>query len=90
MKVKCINNLNRPATFPLSKWLVLDKVYTILEVVKMNQQGGLLGCKLEEIDTDGLFPHTHFRLDRFAPTDEVGDDELQEALDEILEEELIN
>ncbi len=57
---------NRPNEVPLSKWLVKDRKYTVIDVVKCNVQGGVLGFKLEEIDLSGCAPYLYFAAWRFG------------------------
>ncbi len=73
------NVSNRPNEIPISKWLVKNQKYTVLEVVKCKMQGGLLGFKLEEIDLSGCFPYLFFAANRFRlpKEDEVEVEELQ-------------
>lgn len=70
-KVICINDKNRPNIIPLSKWLKEGEIYTVLEVMKCNVQGGLLGFKLEEIDLKGCEPYLYFSYERFAPLEDL-------------------
>ena len=65
-KVICINDQNRPNEVPTSRWIKKGNVYHIIEISKLNAQGGILGCKIAEIDNDDLAPYQFFRLDRFA------------------------
>ena len=90
IKVVCVDDSNRPESLPSSRWIKKDEHYTILEIVKMRIQGGVLGCKLQEINNDDMFPYTHFALTRFRP---LSDQELQAevAVQELIKEtELIS
>jgi hypothetical protein len=87
LKVVCINDKNRPESIPLDRWVKKDKEYTIIEINKMNIQGGILGCKLAEINNDDLFPYSHFSLERFAMYQPPSKKELAEA--DLLVEELL-
>lgn len=69
MKVVCIRDENKPNEIPLSHWVKKDEVYTIIQVDKLNAQGGILGCKLEEIDLSAFAPYQYFSIDRFAPVE---------------------
>ncbi len=62
MKVICIDDSERSADIPLSKWVRRNQTYTVLKVEFMHQQG-IYGCILEEIEGD--FPYTHFACNRF-------------------------
>lgn len=65
-KVICIDDKNRPDGIPTSKWVVKGQPYTVIEVAKLNLQGGLLGFKLEEINIDDCLPYQYFAATRFA------------------------
>lgn len=85
-RVKCINDKNRPAEYPIKDWIVKDEIYTISKFDRMHMQGGIYGVQLEEIDSNPYFPHTHFAFDRFVPIDEDGpltDAELDDLLQEV-------
>lgn len=62
----CIDDKNRPNEVPLTLWVKEGEEYHITKVIKMKQQGGIEGVKLHEINIDGCFPYTYFRLSRFA------------------------
>ena len=86
MKVVCINDAHRPNEVPLSRWIKRNETYTVVKVVNIRQQPGVLGFKLAERDNDDLFPYTYFRADRFAPLADQPERTEKEA--EVLEEEL--
>lgn len=65
LKVVCVNDTNRPNEIPLNRWVKKDEHYTIVNITKMNMQGGILGCEIAEINNSDLFPYTHFGLHRF-------------------------
>ncbi len=75
-KVVAIDTSFKPNEVPQSKWIELNEVYTVVEVVKLNIQG-LVGFKLKEIDLTGCEPYTYFRCSRFRFY--VQEDELAEA-----------
>lgn len=92
MKVKCINDKNKPQDFPKSLWVTEGEIYTIVLAQKMNLMGGIIGVQLEEIDTTNNFPYTHFDANRFVPVDtddELTDDELEEQLKDVFKEDLV-
>lgn len=66
MKVLCINDKNRPAELPTSKWIKKDEIYTVIDVIKCTSQGGIFGYVLEEIDLKGYEPYMCFSAHRFA------------------------
>lgn len=84
MRVYCINNKNKPNEIPQSKWDLLKEgeEYTVIEVMKCNAQGGILGFKLEEINIDDCLPYKYFAAYRFALPKEIitKKEELQETL----------
>jgi hypothetical protein len=82
MKVICINDQGRPNEVPASKWIKKNEEYTIIEWIKCNPQGGLLGVKIAEIDLTGCEPYLYFAANRFAPL--VPDEMLEEELNEIM------
>ena len=83
IKVICIDDANRPNEVPTSRWIKKGEHYTIVRVSHMNLQSRILGCQLEEINNDDLFPYTHFALRRFRPLTE------DEVMAETSVEELI-
>tara|TARA_R110001606_G_C14975992_1_gene603780 strand:+ start:201 stop:461 length:261 start_codon:yes stop_codon:yes gene_type:complete len=84
MKVICINDQNKPAEVPSSKWIKKGNKYTIIKVEKMLMMPGTFGVELEEIDLSDCFPHTRFNSNRFKIVDPV--DNLIEKLENMLEE----
>lgn len=87
MRVTCINDSNRPNEVPLSRWVKKGKEYNIIKIMKMTQQGGIGGVKLEEINNDDLFPWSYFNINRFSFTQELLDEAIEKG--EIVMEELI-
>jgi hypothetical protein len=85
-KVVCINDKNRPDGIPINRWVKKDQVYTVIEVARLNIQGGMLGFKLEEINIDDCFPYQYFAAFRFLPLLPKKDDWIEETLDRLLEE----
>ncbi len=65
MTVICINDKSKPAEIPNSQWIKKDEEYTVIELVKCNVQGGLLGYKLAEISLSGCEPYTCYAVSRF-------------------------
>lgn len=63
-KVVAIDVTFKPNEVPESKWIELNEVYTVIDVVRLNIQG-LVGFKLKEIDLTGCEPYTFFRCSRF-------------------------
>jgi hypothetical protein len=91
--VICINDKDRPNEVPNTRWIKQGEVYHIVQIDKLNAQGGIYGCKLDEIDNDDLTPYEYFRLDRFAvPEQLTEEDAILEKIDiselkEILKEQ---
>ena len=81
IKVICIDDQNRPNEVPLNRWIKKGEAYHIIQIDKMNAQGGIYGCKLAERDNDDLAPYQYFRLTRFAVPITLEDEE--EVLDQI-------
>ena len=91
IKVICINDKHRPNEIPTNRWVKEGETYHIIEVAKLNAQGGILGCKLEEINNDDLVPYQFFRLDRFAvPVTEKDEAAILEDIDISELEEVLN
>jgi len=83
--VECINDSNRPADIPLSKWVKKGNAYTV--ITAYNDMNGVLLFVLEEIDlTDLNIPYKGFAAYRFAPIE--GLEELIEGLELELTEQL--
>jgi hypothetical protein len=93
VRVICINDKDRPNEVPNTRWIKQGEVYHIVQIDKLNAQGGIYGCKLDEIDNDDLTPYEYFRLDRFAvPEQLTEEDAILEKIDiselkEILKEQ---
>jgi hypothetical protein len=66
VKVICIDDSARPNEVPISRWIKKEAVYHLTKLVRMNQQGGIAGVKLAEVNNDDLYPYTYFRASRFA------------------------
>lgn len=81
LRVICINDADRPNEIPLNRWIKKGEIYHIIQIDAMNAQGGIYGCKLEEINNDDLVPYEYFRLDRFAVPVRLSEEE--EALEDI-------
>lgn len=76
IEVICINDKHRPNEIPTNRWIKEGNTYHVVQIDKLNAQGGILGCKLEEINNDDLSPYEYFRLDRFAvPVNFVNEEE---------------
>ncbi len=85
-RVKCINDKNRPAEYPIRDWIRKDGIYTVSKFDRMHMQGSIYGIQVEEINSEQHYPYTHFAFDRFVPIDEDGpltDEELDDLLQEI-------
>lgn len=82
LKVICIDDKNRPNEVPTSRWVKEGETYHIIEVAKLNAQGGIMGCKLAEINNDDLVPYQYFRLERFAvPMTQEDEEAILEQID---------
>lgn len=88
--VLCINNRNPPNEIPSSVWskLIEGEEYTVIRVMKLNIQGGILGYELAEIDLKPYSPYEYFAAHRFAipvkPTDNITEEELVKLEEELL------
>ncbi len=80
MKVVCINDKSKPDGIPNSQWIKKDEEYSVIELVKCNVQGGLLGFKLAEISLFGCEPYTCYAANRFRIPKE---DEILEEVEEL-------
>ena len=85
MKVICINDKDRPNEIPTSKWIVKDKIYTVVKVWHIRQKPGTYGVELAEIDLSGCFPYLYFAATRFAPT--ISNEDIEAILEKALEQE---
>lgn len=68
VKCICINDRDKPSVIPKSKWVEMDKEYTITHVYfHANQENGIQGVSLYEIYLDeSCSPYETFKLSRFA------------------------
>ena len=81
VEVICIDDKNRPNEVPLNRWIKKGTTYHIIEIAKLNAQGGIYGCKLAEINNDDLVPYQFFRLNRFASKADLLEAAILEAID---------
>lgn len=65
MLVRCKDDSNRPNEIPLSKWVIKDNTYTVIQVDHINMVPGQYGFKLEELNIDDCFPYQYFDSRRF-------------------------
>lgn len=71
VKAICINDKDKPEEIPDSCWVKEGQVYHITWVYKLPIQGFILACDLKEIslyEVDTIY--NHYKLDRFALTEE--------------------
>jgi len=64
IRVKCIDDTNRPEGIPTHLWLTKDSEYTAIKLMK--GINGLQGFKLLELNIDSCFPYQFFDIKRFA------------------------
>ncbi len=85
----CINDSNRPAEIPASKWIKKDSAYTIKGFIVHNVQQGLVGVLLWEINLDGCFPFVTYAVNRFGIIKPEYQEMANEAIGKLMEESLI-
>ncbi len=85
-KVVCIDDTHRPDGIPTSKWLKQGNPYTVIEVTKLDLQGGLIGFKLQEINIDDCYPYQYFASNRFGIP--VNPESLEEVTSKEVKKEL--
>lgn len=85
IRVVCVNDIGRPNEIPVSRWVKKGDYYTIIKIDKMLVQGGILGCKLKEINNDDLAPYTHFAVSRFRPLTE-DEKEAEQSVEQLMKE----
>lgn len=66
VRAVCVNDADKPNEIPLSKWVVKEEIYHIIEISNHPLQGGIHGCKLQEVNLNGCEPFEYYKLDRFA------------------------
>lgn len=70
MQVICIDDSNKPKRISLAEWISEGKVYTVVEIARMNLQNNKFGYRLKEIQlTDHSFPYEYYSAERFLPID---------------------
>lgn len=70
VKCVCIDDANKPAPIPFSKWIIRDNHYHITHVYYCVGQG-LQGVALKEVSLDdSCTPYLAYKLSRFAFTKE--------------------
>lgn len=66
MKAICIDNSDKPEGILEEEWLEEGMVYTVVEVVEMALQDGLLGLALKEVKlTKQSAPYKYYSIERF-------------------------
>lgn len=85
----CIDDRNRPAEIPISKWIVKDRAYTIKGFIIHNVQGGIVGVLLWEINLDGCFPFETYAINRFGIIKPEYQEEANNAIKNLMEESLV-
>lgn len=79
MQVECIDNSNRPSDVPISFWVKLKEIYSVIEVLK--DMNGVEYYKLEEIPLEQANTlYKGFAASRFRILEDGGGDELVEEL----------
>ena len=68
MQVICIDDSNRPKKISPLEWITEGKVYTVVEIAKMNLQNNKLGYRLKEVQlSEQSFPYEYYNAERFLP-----------------------
>jgi hypothetical protein len=86
-RVICINDSGRPANVAPENWIKKDRIYTVVEVYT-GWLDGQEGYVLEEVSPKSA-GYEGYLAKRFAPFEEMSDDELSELLEECLTKELV-
>ena len=66
MPVVCMDDRSRPNDIPISKWPVRGSKYTVINRVRMINQGNTYGVLLKEISLEGCYPWRFYAESRFA------------------------
>lgn len=88
--VICINDSDRPAEIPTSKWITKGKPYTIIEFMVLNIQNKAIGVRLAEVSLEACFPYKYYLLSRFGIPVAQYEAEAQDAINKLLEETINN
>lgn len=68
MQVICIDDSNKPKRISPTEWISEGKVYTVVEIAKMNLQNNKLGYRLKEVQlSEQSFPYEYYNAERFLP-----------------------
>ena len=68
MQVICIDDSNKPKRISPMEWIAEGKVYTVVEIAKMNLQNNKLGYRLKEVQlSEQSFPYEYYNAERFLP-----------------------
>lgn len=68
LRVICIDNSNKPKRISPIEWLEEGRIYTIVEIAKMNLQNNKLGYRLKEVQlSEQSFPYEYYNAERFLP-----------------------
>jgi hypothetical protein len=66
MQVICIDDSNKPKRISPLEWITEGKIYTVVEVAKMNLQNNKFGYRLKEVQlSEQSFPYEYYNAERF-------------------------
>jgi hypothetical protein len=86
-RVVCVNDKAKPNNF-VGAWLKSGEIYTVVDAKYLSRQKMSIGYKLAEIDLSPESPYQFFLSNRFRPYNDE-DEQLEAALEELLEETLL-
>ena len=67
VRVICVNAKNKPKRISPLEWITEGKIYTVVEVAKMNLQNNKFGYRLKEVHlSDQSFPYEYYSAERFG------------------------
>lgn len=89
MQVICIDDSNRPKRISPLEWITEGKVYTVVEIAKMNLQNNKLGYRLKEVQlSEQSFPYEYYNAERFIQVEtliQVAEEQISEEIPADLE-----
>jgi hypothetical protein len=89
LRVICIDSSNKPKRISPVEWLEEGRVYTVVEIAKMNLQNNKLGYRLKEVQlSEQSFPYEYYDAERFIQVEilvQVAEEQISEEIPADLE-----
>lgn len=85
-KVVCVNDRAKPDGF-IGDWVQKNQIYTVIDAKYLERQHMSVGYKIAELKISEESMYQFFLANRFRPLSENDEHNMEEAFQELLEEE---